>query len=536
MPSGYKVGGASGTDLDAIFKARITTKRADVGFDVSNGSGVQGDISNRYEKALTSAHWIPANTGFISGPASDTDLRELFMDIDFVLGPIITDQPDNITVVEGGNLTFTLTAEASPGGGTLSYQWQRDVGAGWTNVGTNSNTLSINPCDRDDQGSYRCQVTDSNGTTQSNTVTGTVNYPPVITSNPTGGTFNIGNAVGLSIEFTEGRPSGATIQWYRDGVPLNDFMEDEKYSGSNTTDLSFLAEASDHGDGYYCTVSNSAGSDTSTTATILVNQAPVVTTHPTGATVYSGQGVSFTIVATGYPAPTYQWYKDGSPLSGETSDTLNISSPTPSDDGDYHCRATNSSGFDDSNTATLIVHPAPVITSHPSNITDTEGTGPHALQCSATGTSLQFSWYRNGNLVAGPRDGNLGAGQDQHVFNPLVYPDDGGTWYCSVEDGGGNVANSNNATVTVEVDPPVITTGPGGPYTLNVGDVFNVSVTASGNHLTYQWKKNGTNIGGATTDTLTFQTTGESDEGTYECVVTNPGGSDSDSCTLTMNP
>jgi hypothetical protein len=67
MPSGYLV---NSIDLDDIFDALETTKRADVGYSVS---GV--DISNRYEPSAGSYDQIGYNTNYSS---AGTDLRYLF--------------------------------------------------------------------------------------------------------------------------------------------------------------------------------------------------------------------------------------------------------------------------------------------------------------------------------------------------------------------------------------------------------------------------------------------------------------------------
>lgn len=68
MPTGITV---NGTDLDDIFKARVSPKRADVEFEVA---GV--DISNRYEPAGTDNSKITYNTGF---RVAGEDLRYFFM-------------------------------------------------------------------------------------------------------------------------------------------------------------------------------------------------------------------------------------------------------------------------------------------------------------------------------------------------------------------------------------------------------------------------------------------------------------------------
>ena len=54
--------------------------------------------------------------------------------------------------------------------------------------------------------------------------------------------------------------------------------------------------------------------------------------------------------------------------------------------------------------------------------------------------------------------------------------------------------------------------------------MFTVTATTAAGSLTYQWQLNGTDLSGATTDTLTINNVQESDEGMYRCVVTNAAG------------
>jgi hypothetical protein len=66
--SGYFVGT---TNLDDIFRARVSDKRADVGFKAADGI----DISNRFEKSIGTSDRLSYNTGFRSGT---TDLKDIF--------------------------------------------------------------------------------------------------------------------------------------------------------------------------------------------------------------------------------------------------------------------------------------------------------------------------------------------------------------------------------------------------------------------------------------------------------------------------
>ncbi len=72
---------------------------------------------------------------------------------------------------------------------------------------------------------------------------------------------------------------------------------------------------------------------------------------------------------------------------------------------------------------------------------------------------------------------------------------------------------------------------------MNVGDPVTFTVVASGTApLSYQWRKNGTNIGGATGSSYDIASAAPGDAGTYDVVVTNSCGSvDSNDATLTVN-
>lgn len=84
---------------------------------------------------------------------------------------------------------------------------------------------------------------------------------------------------------------------------------------------------------------------------------PTVTTHPESQAIDDGEDVAFTVTATGTPELTYQWYKNGTYISGETSTTLSLNSVPSSDDGStYFAVVSNSEGSDTSNAATLTVY------------------------------------------------------------------------------------------------------------------------------------------------------------------------------------
>ncbi|MCM0082620.1 Ig-like domain-containing protein [Geomonas sp. Red32] len=100
------------------------------------------------------------------------------------------------------------------------------------------------------------------------------------------------------------------------------------------------------------------------TATVTVTPgAPLVTQNPLSQSVVAGSPVTFSVTATGVPTLSYQWYKNGSPISGATSASFAIAAAGLADAGSYYVAVANGDGSAVSTTATLTVtSPAPAIT------------------------------------------------------------------------------------------------------------------------------------------------------------------------------
>ncbi|MBI5690073.1 MAG: immunoglobulin domain-containing protein [Verrucomicrobia bacterium] len=87
--------------------------------------------------------------------------------------------------------------------------------------------------------------------------------------------------------------------------------------------------------------------------------APAIETPPTAQTVLAGSNARLSVVATGAPAPSYQWLRGGSPISGATAATLVLAGVRPEDAGEYSVRVTNGSGSISSAAAALSVARGP---------------------------------------------------------------------------------------------------------------------------------------------------------------------------------
>jgi len=87
--------------------------------------------------------------------------------------------------------------------------------------------------------------------------------------------------------------------------------------------------------------------------------APVIQTNPQSQTVTAGSNVSFSVMATGAPAPVYQWSFNGGLILGATGSTLTLNSVQSANAGSYTVAVSNSLGSVTSNAATLTVNAAP---------------------------------------------------------------------------------------------------------------------------------------------------------------------------------
>jgi subtilisin-like proprotein convertase family protein len=88
------------------------------------------------------------------------------------------------------------------------------------------------------------------------------------------------------------------------------------------------------------------------------NVCPTFSQQPSNAARCVGDSVSFSVVASGTPAPTYQWRLNGNPIStianpSAATPTLTIASIVPADAGSYTCFISNVCGNLTSNPAVL---------------------------------------------------------------------------------------------------------------------------------------------------------------------------------------
>ena len=133
-----------------------------------------------------------------------------------------------------------------------------------------------------------------------------------------------------------GGPSN-TIQWQRNNM----ILINETESVLNRSDITATVD----GGVYSCLVTNDAGSGMDTAT---VNVSPIITQSPQDIIVSNPQrmeGRDLPCFATGFPEPTYQWFKLGGSLggnvTGENTSLLFFNPVQFGDEGDYYCQVTS---------------------------------------------------------------------------------------------------------------------------------------------------------------------------------------------------
>lgn len=233
------------------------------------------------------------------------------------------------------------------------------------------------------------------------------------------------------------------------------------------------------------------------------------------ATVDPGTPVTLSVVVLSPVEVTYQWRKDGSPIQSATAATHQFTA-TEADEGSYTVAVTNIAGTTVSASAAFSVNDPASVATPPVGATRNPGQS-HTFQVVASGTAPFSYRWRKGEQ---PIDD---ATTDTLTVSAITEADQGD--YDVVVTNSAGSATSAKATLSVN-DPVVITTDPQPQVTLVNGSVtFSVAGTGTG-PFTYQWRKGGSPIQGATDPTYSINSASFGDQATYDVVVTNSVNSD----------
>ena len=466
------------------------------------------DIGGETQATLNLANLTPNNTGEYAVVVSNEggSVTSSAATLAVSTPPAITQQPQGQEVLAGTPASFEVTVSGTE---PLTYQWQFN---GAPIDGATARSLSITDVTVDTAGDYAVTVTNGAGSVSSDAATLVVVQPVVITAEPQDQTVTAGQGASFNVTVTGTDP--LAYEWQFGGVTIDGATE-------GTLSLNNV-QAADAG-AYQVVVSNIAGPVSSAAATLTVNVGVAIVDQPQSVTVTTGDSATFTVLASGTPAPTYQWRLDGTDLTGATGPSLSVSNVTLANAGAYSVVVQNAVDAVNSADAVLAVIIPPSIQTQPQSQTVDLGAGV-TFNVVATGDApLSYQWQKNGGNITGATAESFTIGS--------VVAGDSGSYGVVIENPGGAVT-SDSAGLTVNL-PPIdsgnsAATAPppiedssgsfdGGSNASGGGQIARRNAPpATGGERWYSWRAPGTGIAtfdtaGSTFDTVLAVYTGTAD-------------------------
>ncbi len=384
-----------------------------------------------------------------------------------ISAPVIMSQPTGEHVCTGSGILLTVAASYAS-----SYQWNLN---GTAITGATNSSYTVSTAAAGDAGNYSVTVTNGAGSVTSSIAAVAVGSS--ITSNPTGLSLHPTQTASFSVA---GQGVGPlAYQWYQipSGGSTGVLISGATLSSYTTPGVA----VSNDGDQYYATVTDVCGTLTSSDAPLAVtagNVPPTITIQPVGQTVTAGGTTSYSVVATGTPTLTYQWYlvpagqATGGAIVGATSATYTVpatATTTGNDQDSYYVIVKNSYGQAVSQRAPLAVGNGILLQITGQPVTQYVDVGASATyQVTAVSSlPLTYQWYR-----ADPGSSTFtaitGATSSSYTLDSAATTDNGSVYYVVVSNGVTSSVTSASAGLFV------------GPLT-GVPDLCNTSWTALGN-------------------------------------------------------
>ncbi len=256
---------------------------------------------------------------------------------------------------------------------------------------------------------------------------------------------------------------------------------------------------------------------------VLRMDPPRITAQPQNQSVFLGSPATFTVSATGSSPLSFRWRKGGANISGATSSSYTIGSAQTNDAGTYSVVLSNAAGVVTSTNATLTVKVLPFLTEQPQSQSVAVGSTVWFQVTAGGSLPLSYQWRKNGtNLPFGFNSTySISGAQLSHAGN-----------YTVVVTNAYGAVTSAVAVLSV-FELPAFMVQPLSQTAL-AGSSVTLTVDAT-NATSYQWRKDDTDIPGATSPMFPINSAQASQAGAYTAVASNLYGSATSSvATLTV--
>ena len=251
----------------------------------------------------------------------------------------VLSQPASKTITVGSSASFTVKATSNR---TIRYAWFKN---GIQLNDKNTNTLTISKATLSNAGTFYCKVTDGVTTIRCKSFTLTVTKSGAlsITKQPSNTAIYEGKSTTFSL--TTNSTKTLKYYWYKNGTLLSNTASTLTISGATLSSAGTFS----------CKVSDGTTTASCTSFTLTVNKIVRITKQPVNHILNAGSSASLSVTATGTAPISYQWYKNGSAISGATASALKFASATTSNSGKYYCMIKNPGSSATSSTASLSI-------------------------------------------------------------------------------------------------------------------------------------------------------------------------------------
>jgi hypothetical protein len=420
----------------------------------------------------------------------------------------ITSQPQSVQVLAGTSVNLSVSAVA---GGSLGYQWRK---GGVAISAANSSVYTIPSVQIADVSGYDVVVTSGFSSATSQTATVEILSPVVIDTAffaKQTRALNPGQTLNLQVS-ASGTPP-VSYQWLKNSQVI---------SGATLSSYGIAAVESLDAGTYSVVVSNVVSTEISSgKVQITVNQLPpsgTVAGSINGVPVSSGSlaavppnavVVLSATLPSGTPTTnlTYQWRRNGSPVSGGTAGTLSLGAMTSLEqEGQYDVVLSNTLGSAIWTGAAVNLSERPVIKlSELVSLTVLAGSDLKwaSFLAGPSTQTLTYQWKRGSTVVSTGSSNAL-------EIRPVTALNSGS--YTVTASNSFSSVTSVSAQLNV-LEPVRITVQPVG-ISVNPGASATFAVTATGGNALYQWLRDGQPIAGATSRTFVMPAVSVSDTNT----------------------
>jgi len=327
------------------------------------------------------------------------------------------------------------------------------------------------------------------------------------------GTAEVCNGNSITLEVYN-LPNANTYQynWYRSGSPLAEKSESITVSQAGMYNVEI-----DYGacSGSGNTLSNIIDVTTGASLGIAINT-------PTKTDLCAGETENLEANINN-PSLTYTWYKDSTAIPSSNNYIYTVDASVPGFEGDYQVEIFGPGACVERSSAVTITNAGnfTVTRNNPANVVVLPGQN-ETLSVTTDASSPAYQWYRDGSLISGATSNSLSVNETET-----------GTYFVRVSLSGGPCSSTSIDSETTTVVTPAsfeIVVDYATAYTACANnsivlDVTTINAIDSGggvtdvtasliSSFTYQWKKDGSPVGGETSASLSL--TDITENGNYE--------------------